>query len=49
MGVRVTGLRMRTATLSALGGRASNGGGAEDETMGGRVIMGLMRIVMGWV
>ena len=35
VGVRITGLCVRPATLGAPGGRASKDGGAEDETIGG--------------
>ena len=35
-----------TAALGALGGRAFQGGGAEAEIVGGRVVMGPMSIVM---
>ena len=45
MGGKAASLHVRTA---ALDGRASEGGGAEDETMGGRVIMGLTDIVTGF-
>ena len=41
-GERGTGLHVRTTTL---GGSASQLGGAEAETMGGRVVMGPMCIV----
>ena len=48
MGGRGAGLHMRTPILGAPGGRASEGGGAEDETIGGRVVTGLTCIVMGF-
>ena len=41
-------MHVMTATLSAPGRRASDGGGAEAEAIGRRVIMGQMRVVTGF-
>ena len=48
VGVRVADLHVRTATLGAPCGRASDGGGAEAETVGVRVVTGSMHIVTGF-
>ena len=45
---RASGLCVRTAALCIVGGRASRGGGAEAETIGGRVITGLTGGVTGF-
>ena len=47
MGEMPAGLCVMTAALGALDGRASEGHGAEAETMGGRVVMRPMHICQG--
>ena len=48
MGERATGLCVKTAALGALGERATQGGRAEAETIGGRVVVGPTCRVMGF-
>ena len=45
---RATGLRVMTTALGALSGRASQSGGAENDTMGGRVVTGPTGVVKGF-
>ena len=49
VGVRDAGLHVRTATPLSAGesGKASGEGGAETETVSGRVVTGLMHIMAG--
>ena len=48
VGRRATGLCVRPAALGALGERAFQGGGTENETVGGRVVAGVTGILTGF-